>query len=193
VIPPGTAAVILAAGASTRLGQPKQLVEIGGETLLEGTVRAAEDAGCWPVVVVLGAEARHVMSQCPLTSVAVIVNPAWQEGMASSLRLGVAAITSWDGVVLMTCDQPAVTPEHLQALVASGEVTASAYGGRRGVPAYFPAAAFSDLLQLRGDSGARDLLNRARTVDLPGGELDIDTAGDLADARTRFGLRHRSA
>jgi CTP:molybdopterin cytidylyltransferase MocA len=186
VIPPGTAAVILAAGASSRLGQPKQLVEIGGETLLERTVRAAEDAGCWPVVVVLGAEARHVMSQCPLRSVAVIVNPAWREGMASSLRLGVAAITSWDGVLLMTCDQPAVTAEHLQALTASGEIASSAYGGQRGVPAYFPAAAFSDLLQLRGDSGARDLLNQTRTIDLPGGELDIDTATDLDTALARF-------
>jgi len=189
VIPPGTAAVILAAGSSSRLGQPKQLIEIGGETLLERTVRAAEDAGCWPVVVVLGAEARRVMSQCPLRSVALIVNPAWQEGMASSLRLGVAAVSSWDGVVVLTCDQPAVTAAHIQALAASGDVAASGYGNRRGVPAYFPAASFPGLERLTGDSGARDLLRQARVIDLAGGELDIDTEADLAEARRTFRRR----
>lgn len=186
MIPPGTAAVILAAGASTRLGRPKQLIEIGGETLLDRAVRIANEVGCWPVVVVLGAEARSVLSRCSLRSVAVLVNPWWQEGMASSLRLGVGAIASWDGVVLMTCDQPAVTPEHLQALAASGEVTASAYGARRGVPAYFPAASFPALLKLSGDAGARELLQNAPAIDLPGGEVDIDTADDLARARGQF-------
>ena len=188
MIPPGIAGVILAAGASTRFGQPKQLVEIGGETLLDRAVRIADEAGCWPVVVVLGAEARQVLSRCSLRSVAVLVNPWWQEGMASSLRLGVASIASWDGVLLMACDQPAVTPEHLQALAASGEITSSAYGGRHGVPAYFPAGAFPELLKLRGDSGARDLLKQARTIDLPDGNLDIDTPADLAKTRVRLGL-----
>lgn len=187
MIPPGTAAVILAAGASTRLGQPKQLAQIGGEMLLDRAVRVADEAGCWPIVVVLGAHARQVLSRCPLRSVAVLVNPWWQEGMASSVRLGVAAITSWDGVVLMTCDQPVVTPEHLQALATSGEATASAYKGRHGVPAYFPTASFPALQQLIGDSGARDLLKEARTIGLSGGELDIDTPADLAEARALFG------
>src|SRR5205823_6575293 len=90
VMRPGTAAVILAAGASTRLGQPKQLIVLGGETLLDRAVRVAAEAGCWPVVVVLGADARRVLARCPLRSAAVLVNPWWQEGMASSLRLGVA-------------------------------------------------------------------------------------------------------
>ena len=180
------AAVILAAGDSTRLGQPKQLIELAGKTLLERAVCAAEAAGCWPVVVVLGAEARQVLSRCSLDSVAVLVNPWWQEGMASSLRLGVGAVASWDGVVLMTCDQPAVTAEHLRDLADSGEVTASAYAGRRGVPAYFPRSSFLALEQLTGDSGARDLLKGAHTIELPGGELDVDTAEDLAEARVRF-------
>lgn len=187
MIPPGTAAVILAAGASTRLGRPKQLIEIGGETLLDRAARVADEAGCWPVVVVLGAEARTVLSRCSLRSVAVLVNPWWQEGMASSLRLGVAAIASWDGVVLMTCDQPAVTAEHLQALTASCEITSSAYGGRRGVPAYLPKSSFPALMKLKADAGARELLKDAPAIDLPGGEIDIDTAADVARARGRFG------
>jgi CTP:molybdopterin cytidylyltransferase MocA len=86
----------------------------------------------------------------------------------------------------MTCDQPAVTPDHLRALAISGETTASAYAGRRGVPAYFPASAFAALAQLTGDAGARDLLRDARTIPLPLGELDIDTPEALAEAQRLF-------
>jgi CTP:molybdopterin cytidylyltransferase MocA len=91
-----------------------------------------------------------------------------------------------DGVVLMACDQPAVTAEHLRSLMKSGEATASAYAGRRGVPAYLPSAAFAQLMDLRGDAGARELLHEATAVELVGGELDIDTAEDLAEAEPRF-------
>lgn len=177
-----TPAVILAAGASTRLGQPKQLITLSGETLLERAARTAQEAGCWPVVAVLGADARQVLDGCSLRSAAVLINPWWREGMASSVRLGVAAISSWDGVVLMTCDQPTVTADHLRNLIAAGTVTASAYSGRRGVPAYFPASSFPDLLRLKGDQGARELLRDATAIDLPGGEMDIDTPTDLAGA-----------
>ena len=182
-----TAAVVLAAGASTRLGEPKQLVVLAGETLLERAVRTARDAGCWPVVVVLGAEAVRIRERCALGGATVLVNEAWPEGMASSIRIGVGALGGADGVVLMTCDQPAVTAEHLRALSASGQVTASAYAGRRGVPAYFPVATFPALLELRGDAGARELLRAAAVVDLPGGELDVDTAVERAEAERLFG------
>jgi CTP:molybdopterin cytidylyltransferase MocA len=107
--------------------------------------------------------------------------------MASSIRLGVGKLQDADGVVLMTCDQPAVTAAHLRALMKTGEATASAYAGRHGVPAYLPAATFAQLMELRGDSGARDLLGGATTVELAGGELDIDTAEDFARARELFG------
>jgi CTP:molybdopterin cytidylyltransferase MocA len=86
----------------------------------------------------------------------------------------------------MTCDQPAVTAGHLRKLTATGEITASAYAGRRGVPAYFPAAAFPALMRLTGDAGARELLRDAATVELAGGELDVDTAVDLDEAKRRF-------
>jgi molybdenum cofactor cytidylyltransferase len=181
-----TAAVILAAGASTRLGEPKQLVNLAGETLLERAVRTARDAGCSPVVV-LGSEAERIREGCSLVGATVLVNEAWPEGMASSIRVGVGAVSGADGVVLMTCDQPAVTAEHLLALIANGEVTASAYAGRRGVPAYFPAATFPALLELRGDAGARELLRNAAAVELPGGELDIDTATERVEAERLFG------
>jgi CTP:molybdopterin cytidylyltransferase MocA len=181
-----TAAVVLAAGASTRLGEPKQLVMLGGETLLERAVRVAHEAGCAPVVVVLGAAAELVAARCDLGSAVVVVNEAWEEGMASSIRVGIGGVGGADGVVLMTCDQPAVTAEHLLALMAAGQVTASAYAERRGVPAYFPGAAFPALAALRGDAGARELLRGTATVELVGGELDVDTATDLAEATRLF-------
>jgi molybdenum cofactor cytidylyltransferase len=181
------AAVVLAAGASTRLGEPKQMAIVTGERLLERAVRVAREAGCAPVVVVLGARAQEIRAACDLGHAIVAVNEGWGEGMGSSLRVGVSACTGAEGVLVTTCDQPAVTAEHLRALMATGEVTASGYAARRGVPAYFPAAMFGALLELRGDAGARELLREARMVELVGGELDVDTSGALAEARRVFG------
>jgi molybdenum cofactor cytidylyltransferase len=182
-----TAAVVLAAGASTRLGEPKQLVRIGGEALLERAVRVAREAGCAPIVVVLGAEAERIRAACDLGDAVIVENERWSEGMASSIQTGIRAVGDVDGAVLMTCDQPAVTVGHLRVLMATGEVAASAYAGRGGVPAYLPASLFPALMLLRGDAGARELLRTARTVELPGGELDVDTADELAQARALFG------
>jgi len=181
-----TAAIVLAAGASTRLGEPKQLVMLGTETLLDRAVRIASEAGCSPVIVVLGAEAEQIREQCDLSGAVIVMNPRWQEGMASSIRVGVSAVGGAGGVVLMTCDQPAVTPEHLLALTASGDVTASAYAGRRGVPAFFPALSFSALMELTGDAGAQKLLRNAAAVELASGELDVDTAADRTAAEQLF-------
>jgi CTP:molybdopterin cytidylyltransferase MocA len=181
------AAVVLAAGGSTRLGQPKQLVTLGNQTLLERAVRTAREAGCERVVVVLGAAAKEICERCDLGDATVIVNEQWTEGMASSIRAGIAIAEDADGVILMTCDQPAVTAQHLHALIASPEVMASSYAGRRGVPAYFPARSFPALLNLTGDAGARELLRGAAAVELTNGELDVDTSEELARARELFG------
>ncbi len=181
------AAVVLAAGASTRLGEPKQLVRLGGESLLERAVRVAREAGCSPVVVVLGASAGMIRSTCDLGDARVVVNEDWASGMGSSVAVGVSGLQGVDGCVVMTCDMPAVTASHLRSLMAADEVTASAYAGRRGVPAYFPASAFAALRELRGDAGARELLKEARCVELVGGELDVDTVGDLERVRELLG------
>jgi CTP:molybdopterin cytidylyltransferase MocA len=181
-------AVILAAGASSRLGEPKQLVRLVGERLLERAVRVAAEAGCDPLVVVLGAEAEAIQAACSLGQARVIVNDAWAQGMASSIRCGVAAVTQCNATILMTCDQPAVTATHLQRLMQTRgeEPVASSYAGRRGVPAYFPATYFTKLFNLEGDSGARVLLETAVSIDLPGGELDIDTPEALVIARQLY-------
>jgi molybdenum cofactor cytidylyltransferase len=172
------------------LGEPKQLIRLGGENLLEHTVRVCREAGCAPVVVVLGAYADEVRRQSALADSAVVINGDWVEGMGSSVRSGVGELSpEVEGCVIATCDQPAITAEHLHALMASGEVTASAYAGRHGVPAYFPRAVFGELMKLHGDAGARELLKDARALELAGGELDVDTAADKERALELFG-RH---
>lgn len=182
------AAVVLAAGASQRLGTPKQLVRICGETLIERAIRICREAGCEPVVVVLGAAADQVQSACSLDGAVVVMNNRWQEGMASSIVEGVSALdVSVEGCVMTTCDMPAVSSEHLRRLAASSEITASAYAGRNGVPAYFPRAVFPRLAALSGDTGARDLLRECPAIPLEGGELDIDTPQDLERAIELFG------
>jgi molybdenum cofactor cytidylyltransferase len=181
------AAVVLAAGASTRLGSPKQLVMLGGEMLLERAVRVAREAGCVPVVVVLGASAEAIQSECELGDAIVVTNQDWTEGMGASVRLGVRVLRDVDGCVVMTCDMPAVTASHLRLLISSGELTASGYAGRRGVPAYFPVAMFPELMKLRGDTGAKELLRSAHCEELMGGEFDVDAAEDLKRVMELFG------
>ena len=184
------AAIILAAGASTRLGQPKQLVMLDGERLLERAIRIARQAGCEPVVVVLGASAETILSECDLEEAAVVINADWEEGMAASIACGVAAVDGEvEGALVMACDQPAVTSAHLQALMNTGEVTASMYAERRGIPAYFPAASFEDLMALEGDVGARDLLRTAPAVHLEDGELDVDTPAEMNRAQAFFAAK----
>lgn len=185
------AAVVLAAGASTRLGEPKQMVVLGGETLLERSVRVAREAGCSPVVVVLGAGYAYVLDHSLLGDAEPVINEEWEKGMGSSIRLGVQTLETVakgvEGVVLMTCDQPAVTAQHLRLIAAKDEIKASRYVGRNGIPAYFPAEYFGSLVTLRGDVGARELLIDARYEGLERGELDVDTREDLERARMLFG------
>ena len=186
------AAVILAAGASTRLGRPKQLVTLSGETLLERAIRVAAGAECAPIIIVLGASHAEILAAVQLGDALSVINDQWLEGMASSIRLGVSELQlvakDAEGVLLMTCDQPAVTASHLRLLVSGDQVKASRYVGRNGVPAYFPRKHFAELMALTGDAGARALLAHAPSEELVHGELDIDTAEDLARARELFRL-----
>jgi len=158
--------VVLAAGASRRLGHPKQLVEIDGEPLIRRAYRIASAVA--PTIVVTRAEFAFGDA---------IVNEHAEEGMASSIRLGVAAC---DGdVLLMTCDQPHVTSAHLRALIdANAPIAATAYAGMAGVPAFFAKEFRAELLALRGDVGARSVIERHREVvvaiPLPEAELDVD-------------------
>ena len=180
------AAVILAAGASRRLGHPKQDIVIAGENLLQRTIRLAHEAFLSPVVVVTRADRDYSKTLDSADAFILATNHEADEGIASSIRCGFhyRIESRRDGAVILACDQPALRAEHLRALVDDkNRVTGSAYAGLIGVPAYFPATSFPSLLQLRGDAGARKLLTNAYAISAEDLRLDIDTEQDLADAR----------
>jgi len=191
------AALILAAGPSRRLGQPKQLLTCGGETLLNGAIRIASEAGAAPVLVVLGAQFDAIRGSIQSRSVIAVHNDRWRQGMGRSVETGMRALAvcapGAEGVLLMGCDQPRLTVDHLRTLInafashGSPAIAASSYAGIRGVPAVFPRETFADLRALRGDKGARPVIERAPfpivPVEFEGGEVDIDAPGDLAQLR----------
>jgi CTP:molybdopterin cytidylyltransferase MocA len=184
----GVGLALLAAGTSRRLGRPKQLVSWEGEPLLRRVAAAACASRAAAVTVVLGAEADRIRPALEGLPLEVLANPAWAEGMASSIRTAVtwARRRGCDALLLAVGDQPRLTAAHLDALIAAsaaGErAVASAYDGALGVPALFPAATFDALAALTGDTGARHLLRRREdlvSVAWPDGARDVDTAADL--------------
>ncbi len=193
------AALILAAGASSRFGSPKALLPFGPATLIDHLTRAALDAACSPVIRVLGAHRDAITAAAPPPSgVTDHFNPAWADGMGNSIASGIrAALTLAPGLrslVILTCDQPLVTKELIQSLaatiLASPDPAALALcdyaNGTLGPPAAFGPAHFPALLSLRGDQGARTLTrahaDKLARIPFPEGHWDIDTP----EAWTRF-------
>lgn len=188
--------LVLAAGASTRLGQPKQLVKLGGTYVLTRVASTAVSLGGSAVTVVLGAHARdltHLLAHSPAS---VLVNRNWETGIASSIRLGVASLpASCEAVLIMLGDQVAVTSEDLRRLASAwngqdSAIATAVYQQHVGVPAIFPRWTFSELDQLRGDRGARMVLERnafrLSHVPMANAAVDLDTPEDLAALRARF-------
>ena len=185
----GLYAVVLAAGASTRFGSAKQLVRIAGRPLLHTAVtRAAEVTGN-SLVVVLGSGAAQLAPLLKHTPGSVVINKDWREGLASSIRAGVARLpAACSAVMLLLADQAAVTADDLRRLAGSWRkqpqnIAAAVYGGAPGAPAIFPRSAFRALTELRGDAGARVLLrrnpDRLVRVPMPSAAIDVDTPEDL--------------
>jgi CTP:molybdopterin cytidylyltransferase MocA len=166
------------------------LARSGGQTLLEGATARAVALGAGPVTVVLGCAAAQLAPLLRRSPATVRVNRHWEEGMASSLRLIATEVDGrCDGLLVTLVDQPAVTVEDLGRLHSawqshSTSVVAAAYSGTVGVPAIFPAACLAQLRALRGEAGARVVLQQHLAtlvrVALPAAALDIDTPQDLA-------------
>ncbi len=184
---------ILAAGASTRMGTPKQLLEIGGQPLLIRAIEAALASTAWPVVVVLGAQAEKIRPILAPFPVLVTENSAWSEGMAASIRAGVTTLQQFsrglDAALIALCDQPAFSAATIAQLVAAQRaggrsIVAARYAGRHGAPALFLREHFPTLTALTGEEGARALLNDqpalVTSVELPELALDLDTPADVA-------------
>lgn len=186
------AAVVLAAGGSTRLGRPKQLVPIDGEPLVRRAARAALDAGCRPVMAVLGAESDAVRAAVADLPVLPVSNPRWADGVGHSIACGIRAVAAGRpaGCIVLPCDQPRLTAAVPAALIerfrcGDAQAVACAYGGTVGVPVLFAPALFDRLSALTGDTGAKRVLRGCaplEVVDFPGGELDVDTDTDLRRA-----------
>jgi CTP:molybdopterin cytidylyltransferase MocA len=188
-------AIVLAAGASGRFGSPKQLVRLAGRPLLHTAVTHAAEVAGNALIVVLGARAAELAPLLKHSAGCVVVNHEWREGIASSIRAGVARLPSaCAGVMLLVADQPAVTADDLKRLAGAWRraphcIAAARYAGTVGVPAVFPRALFRELGELRGDVGARTLLRRYKDrvvgVRMESAAIDVDTPEDLLALEVR--------
>lgn len=184
---------VLAAGGSTRLGAPKQLLTLDGEPLIRRAVEAACGSPSEQVAVVLGAHAAAVSRALGVSRAIALENPGWSRGgMASSMHVAVhwAARLHADALLLCVCDQPYLTASHLARLVDActreRRSIASRYGDALGVPAVIEAQHFARLLSIVGDRGAAPLLRSGidvGAVDWPEGAIDLDSALDVARFR----------
>ncbi len=191
--------IILAAGNSSRLGRPKQLLPFAGKTLLTHIVDEALEAALKPVVVVTGAYAtevsdslrRHQDDRSATEPVIIAHNPHWSEGMASGIVTGLTKLLSTkpdlEGAIIAVCDQPHLSASLLKQLTTQFNVSgkgmvASRYAATPGTPVLFGSRYFPALLGLSGTEGAKKLLKAypddVAMVEFPGGEIDIDTEED---------------
>jgi 4-nitrophenyl phosphatase len=198
------ATIILAAGGSSRFGQPKQLLDWGGVPLVAHAADVALEAGLDPAVVVLGCEAEAVRAALGGRAVQVAMNWRWADGLGTSVQAGLAALPpETDAVILMQCDQPLLTADVLRALAARFEeggasIVHPTHAGRRGTPTLFARDLFPELAALDGDVGGRVVIARypeaIATVEVadPDAFIDIDTPADyerLLERVPGFGLQ----
>ena len=188
------AAVILGAGESSRFGSPKQLAQFRGKSFVRQMVDSARDAGCLPVVLVVGSRAAKIEAEVP-PGVIVVKNENWQAGIGTSVRSGVQHLieidAKVDAVLLLVCDQPFVDANVIRTLIAEGrktgkDIIASSYSDTLGVPALFARPLFPELLTLDGDAGAKKIilasLDRVAEFQFPEGKIDIDFPADYEAA-----------
>lgn len=192
------AAVVLAAGSSTRMGRNKLLLDLGGESLVRRAVRAAFSAGVDQVVVVLGHEEPRVRAELDGLPCTPVVNPDHAEGAGTSVRTGVRHVAAEaDAIVVVLADMPFVTAEMIAALVqryreTGAPVVASHYGDVQAPPTLYDQALFEELLSIPGERGAKEVVQRYESetivVAWPESALrDIDVPADYESARAELG------
>jgi molybdenum cofactor cytidylyltransferase len=186
-----TGALILAAGESSRLGQPKQLIQLRGKSLVRRIVDAAKKARCSPTVVVIGSDREEVERELKAEGAIIVENENWRLGIGTSIRVGVRKLIdnapTLEAVVLLVCDQPFVDARTIARLITLREKTkraivASRYANTLGVPALFDRSCFQELAALDNATGAKTVIlsNRERVAEFPcpKGRIDIDTLED---------------
>lgn len=191
--------IILAAGSSSRIGRPKQLLQLQGETLIHRITRHAFETNTGPVVVVLGSQAEVVQKAINNPHVHICVHSEWHKGMGSSIKAGLHFVQkkfpNASAIILSVCDQPFLETGHFRKLSNAfrkkrSEIIASKYAGTFGVPCLFGKKYFSDLKKLHDDQGAKSVIEAHRHevhfISFPKGEVDIDTVMDYEKAQTRL-------
>ncbi|MFO7769229.1 MAG: nucleotidyltransferase family protein [bacterium] len=190
--------VLLAAGASERMQKPKQLLPFRGRSLVRVAGETAVESGCRPVVAVIGHAGEKVTWKLAGLPMIMAENKKWRDGQSGSVRLGVSvaynAAPDLDAMIIMVCDQPLLTPEHIRSLIETYEKTdktivAASYDGVTGVPVLFDRKYFAELNALKGDGGAKALLEKypdeVAEVTLPEAAFDVDTPDDLKRAEEK--------
>ena len=183
------AVLILAAGSASRMKTAKQLLPIGGKTLLGISIENAQKTNAENIFCVLGANADQIKCSIKNYKVEIIENLDFQEGLGSSISCGIKNLDKYlfDAVLIILGDQPKITSEYLNTLISNFKkspnfIFASKYGAKNGVPAIFPRVYFPDLLKLQGEKGAADFLNNeianVKTIEMNVDLTDIDTPED---------------
>ena len=178
--------LVLAAGAATRFGAPKQLADLDGMPLLEHAVRGMTASPVGRVVVVLGSGADEIIAVVDFHGADVIVCSRWAAGQSASLACGLAELADCEAVVVTLGDQPRISPDSIRRVIAARNGAAAVratYGGSPGHPVLLERELFEALRNVSGDKGARNLLLSGRVLDIPcddlGGGEDVDTPAEL--------------
>jgi molybdenum cofactor cytidylyltransferase len=178
--------LVLAAGAATRFGAPKQLADLDGAPLLEHVLRTMTAAPVERVVVVLGAGADEVAAGVDLHGAEPVVCGRWEEGQSASLACGLAELAGCEAVVVTLGDQPRVSPDAIRRVISARNGAAAVratYNGNPGHPVLLERSLFEQLRNVSGDKGARNLLLSVTVLDVPcddlGGGEDVDTPAEL--------------
>lgn len=184
--------IIPAAGSSSRMnGEPKQLLEFKGRSLLRGAAETALAADCRPVLVVLGANAERLRSEIRDLPLTIEINENWAQGMGNSIKAGLSKLTEietgLDAVIISLCDQPLITKEIYNRLIKVHQETrkpiaASEYKNTVGVPALFARSMFDELLRLKDDAGAKFVIKKnpalVEKINVPEAASDVDSKQD---------------
>ena len=178
--------LIIAAGSSSRLGQPKQLLPFRGKNLLSNTIDACRESKIGNIHLVLGANYESILNKTDTSSCHVHINPNWQDGMGKSIAFGIKQVKeNIDGVIVSMADQPFLEKGHLKQLVQKQAlgIVLSKYEEGNGPPTFFSKDYFEELSNLSGDDGAKAIIKKhkslIRFVPFPKGNIDIDRKEDL--------------
>jgi len=198
------AAIVLAAGRSSRMGQHKLLLPLGGRPLVAYPVEAASASSADPVLIILGYQAAEVEAALPAGRYSVYTNPKFASGMASSLRLGIETLSTLPaagspvaGAIILLADQPLISTSLINRLILTASATpdaivAAAYAGQRSTPVYFPRHLFDELLQITGDEGGRSVITnhidrmKLEHIEDPLIGLDVDLGEEYEELRANW-------